>query len=159
MSSAENLLQRLDELVTQVVGQWDMYTTLIAITIVTALVYQIATSREPDTHPMLLARQAQAAAVRNPGESAVYRNHASPHGMPLNSGLNVKDPGGSKWSRGKDGDLRDIWRKAVTKSADGDGKAPGERGHLYTVLGSEKVLEHDLGQSVFCVSDSNSDMQ
>lgn len=145
MGPAENLLQRLDETVTQVVGQWNIYTTLLAVTIVSVLVYQVATSKDPDTHPMLLARQAQASAVRNPGESAVYRSHSCPHGMSLNSGLNVKDPGAAKWSRGRDGDLRDIWREAVTKPADGDARSPGDIGRLYTILGSENVIEHDLG--------------
>jgi hypothetical protein len=88
---------------------------------------------------MLLARQAVPSTVRNEGESAVYRSQAAPHGMPLNSGLNVKDTGVSKWSRGRDGDLRDIWRKVV------EGGENGAKGRLLTVLGSQKVNEHKLG--------------
>lgn len=63
--------------------------------------------------------------------------------MSLNVGLNVKDPGASKWSRGRDGDLRDIWRQAV-KGTSEDGK-PSVKGKLLTVLGEEKVIEHKLG--------------
>ena len=96
---------------------------------------------EPDVHPMLLARQAIPSTVRHEGESAVYRAQASPHAMPLKSGLNVKDPSGGKWVRGRDGDLRDIWRKAAMGGQD------GAKGRLLTVLGSQNVVEHKPGQS------------
>lgn len=139
-----SVLQKLDETVISVLGQWDIYTTILAVTIVSALVYKIATSRDPDVHPMLLARQAQASAVRNPGESATYRSHNVPHGMPLISGLDVKDPGASKWSRGRNGDLRDVWRAAVNGPSDAESKGQGS---IFTVLGKEKVIEHSLGQS------------
>lgn len=62
--------------------------------------------------------------------------------MPLNTGLNVKDPGASKWSRGRDGDLRDVWRQAVNSTSEG-GKST--QGKILTVLGAEKVIEHKLG--------------
>ncbi|KAJ4167926.1 hypothetical protein NW754_011741 [Fusarium falciforme] len=61
-----------------------------------------------------------------------------PHGMPLNAGLNVKDSGASKWSRGRNGDLRDVWRKAAT------GGEEGATGRLLTVLGSQNVVDHKL---------------
>lgn len=136
-----SVLQKLDETVISALGQWDIYTTILAVTIVSALVYKIATSRDPDVHPMLLARQAQASAVRNPGESATYRSHSVPHGMPLISGLDVKDPGASKWSRGRNGDLRDVWRAAVNGPSDAESKGQGS---IFTVLGKEKVIEHSL---------------
>lgn len=87
---------------------------------------------------MLLARQAVPSTVRNEGESAVYRSQAAPHGMPLNSGLNVKDPGASKWSRGRDGNLTDVWRKVAL------GGENGAKSNLMTVLGSQKVLDHKI---------------
>ena len=133
------LLESLDSGVTGLVGQWNGYSTGLVTLLVALITYRIMSSREPDVHPMLLARQAIAATVRNEGESAIYRCQAAPHGMPLNSGLNVKDAGVSKWSRGRDGDLRDIWRKAAAGAED------GARGRLLTVLGSENVLEHKLG--------------
>lgn len=63
--------------------------------------------------------------------------------MPLNTGLNVKDPGASKWSRGRDGDIRDVWRQAVNGVSE-QGK-PAGKGKILTVLGAEKVIEHSLG--------------
>src|ERR1700733_10787110 len=118
----DNMMLKLDESVTGIIGQWDIYSTAIAALLVSFVVYQLFTSRDPDAHPMLLARQTQASSVRQEGESAVFRSHSAPHGIPLNSGLNVKDPGDSKWARGRDGDLRDVWRRLVTGSLDREGK-------------------------------------
>ncbi|KAF4511051.1 hypothetical protein G6O67_002887 [Ophiocordyceps sinensis] len=130
------LLERLDTGVTGLFGQWNAYSTGLMTLLVAVVTYRIMSSREPDAHPMLLARQSVASTVRNEGESAVYRSQAAPHGMMLCPGLNVKDPGVSKWSRGRDGDLRDIWRRAAS------GDENGLKGRVVTVLGSEKVVEH-----------------
>ncbi|UNI18881.1 RNA helicase [Purpureocillium takamizusanense] len=132
------LLESLDAGVTGLVGQWNTYSTGLVTLLVAVVTYRIMSAREPDVHPMLLARQAIPATVRNEGESAVYRSQAAPHGMPLNTGLNVKDAGASKWSRGRDGDLRDVWRRAASGGED------GARGKILTVHGSEKVVEHKL---------------
>jgi hypothetical protein len=145
MGFGDNLMLKIDETVTGVLGEWDVYTTAILALIVTFFLYQVITTRDPDIHPMLLARQSQASPVRQEGQSAVFRSHSAPHGIPLNSGLNIKDPGDSKWTRGRDGDLRDVWRKVLTGVLDRDGKETGEIGKLFTVLGSEQVLEHNLG--------------
>lgn len=136
---------KLDMAVTDVFGQWDLYTTAIFATLITFFAYQVITTRDPDSHPMLLARQAQASPVRQEGESAVFRSHSAPHGIPLNSGLNVKDLGDSKWTRGRDGDLRDIWRKVVAGPVDHEGKPNGEPGTIMTVLGTENTVIHNLG--------------
>ena len=136
---------KLDQGVTHIFSQWDLYTTSIFAILISFWIYQVVTSRDPDAHPMLLARQAQASPVRREGESAIFRSHSAPHGIPLNSGLNIKDPGDSKWARGRDGDLRDVWRRAVAGGLDREGKETGEIGKLFTVLGSEHVLEHKLG--------------
>lgn len=135
---------KIDETITGVLGQWDIYTTTILAALIGFFAYQVLTTRDPDAHPMLLARQAQASPVRQPGESAVFRSHSAPHGIPLNSGLSVKDPGDSKWSRGKDGDLRDVWRKTITGPVDQEGKPTGEVGSISTVLGREKLVIHQL---------------
>ena len=124
------------------IGQWNLYSTGLVTLLLVVVSYRIVSSREPDVHPMLLARQAVASPVRNEGESPVYRSQAAPHGMPLNSGLNVKEPGAPKWSQGRDGDLRDVWRKVVQGGAD------GSKGKLLTVLGSHNVIEHKLGRSL-----------
>ncbi|RFU33475.1 hypothetical protein B7463_g2848, partial [Scytalidium lignicola] len=140
----DNLLLKLDETVTGLFADWDLFTTCLASTLVGFIFYQIFTSRDPDSHPMLLARQAQASSVRQEGESAVFRSPSVPHGMPLNTGLNVKDPGTSKWSRGRDGDLRDIWRKVVAGPTYHEGNTKNERGSIFTVLGSDQIIEHNL---------------
>jgi hypothetical protein len=147
MGLGDNLMLKLDETVTGVLGQWDIYTTAIAAALIGIFAYQVLTTRDPDAHPMLLARQAQASPVRQPGESAVFRSHSAPHGIPLNSGLNVKDPGDSKWARGRDGDLRDVWRKAISGSVDQHGKETGEVGDILTVLGMENIIIHSLRKS------------
>ncbi|KAF4876049.1 hypothetical protein CGCSCA1_v004735 [Colletotrichum siamense] len=144
MGFFDNVMLQMDEGVSGFFGQWNNYTTAIVTLLVVIVSYRIASSQDPDTHPMLLARQAQGSPVRQKGESPVYRSHSSPHGMPLNSGLNVKDPGASKWSRGRDGDLRDIWRKVVAGATGDDGKGVMGKGRLLTVLGSENVIEHKL---------------
>lgn len=139
----ENIMWQLDQGVTGLVYQWNGWSTAIATALVMFLSYQIFSRTDPDTHPLLLARQAQPSPVRQPGESSVYRSHSAPHGMPLNAGLNVKDPGASKWSRGRDGDIRDVWRQAV-KGTSEEGKPVG-KGKILTVLGADKVIEHSLG--------------
>lgn len=149
MGFGDNVMLKLDETVTGVLGQWDLYTTCIFAVLIGAFAYQVFTTRDPDAHPMLLARQAQASPVRQEGESAVFRSHSAPHGIPLNSGLQIKDPGDSKWSRGRDGDLRDIWRRVVSGALDREGKETGEIGKLFTVLGSEHVVENNLGKGIF----------
>jgi hypothetical protein len=144
MGVFDNMMLSLDETVTGVLGQWDIYSTCITGVVLLVLLYQVFTGRDPDIHPMLLERQSQPLPVRNPGESAVFRSHSSPHGMALNSGLNVKDPGESKWARGRDGDLRDVWKRIVNGNVNSEGKTVVERGRIMTVLGSEQVIEHDL---------------
>lgn len=141
----DNLMLQLDEFVTDIFGQWDAYTTGLFIVVITSFIYSVISFRDPDAHPMLLARQAQPSPVRQEGESAVFRSHSAPHGIPLNAGLNIKDPGDSKWSRGRDGDIRDIWRRVIAGALDREGKETGQIGKLFTVLGSENIVEHKLG--------------
>ncbi|KAI1284735.1 hypothetical protein F5Y07DRAFT_12855 [Xylaria sp. FL0933] len=135
------LLAQLDEGLSSLVGQWNVYSTGIVTILVLLITYSITSRVEPEIHPMLLARQGHGSPVRQEGESPIYRSNAAPHSMPLNSGLNVKEAGASKWSQGRDGDLRDIWRKAVSGSENEGAKG---KGRILTVLGSEKVIEHKL---------------
>ncbi|KAK4137659.1 acetyl-CoA synthetase-like protein [Trichocladium antarcticum] len=143
MGFFDNLLVSFDDGVSGLFGQWNLWTSLIVTALAGFLAYHIATRQDPDTHPFLLARQSQAAPVRQPGESPLYRSQGAPHGMPLNPGLNVKDPGASKWARGRDGDLRDIWRQAVAGVQE-DGPTRGATGRVLTVLGAQNVEEHCL---------------
>ncbi|TPX08229.1 uncharacterized protein E0L32_001875 [Thyridium curvatum] len=138
----DNAMWHLDQGITGFFGQWNAYSSALVTLLLMIVSYQIFTRQDPDTHPMLLARQAQGSPVRQEGESPVFRSHAAPHGMPLNSGLNVKDAGASKWARGRDGDLRDVWRRAINGAPEGEG--PAGKGRILTVLGREKVLEHSL---------------
>lgn len=138
------LLETLDQKIATTLSDWNLYTTLIAVSIVAFLAYPILYPSEPDTHPLLLARQASAAPVRNKNESAVYRCPEIPHGYPLKTGLNVKNPGEPRWKSGKDGDLRDVWREVVQGGKVGaDGKEV-PTGAVLSVFGKEKVVEHDL---------------
>ncbi|EHK26791.1 uncharacterized protein TRIVIDRAFT_217405 [Trichoderma virens Gv29-8] len=101
-----SILESLHTGITGFIGQWNADSTGLVTLLIVLVTYRIASSREPDVHPLLLARQAGASAVRNESESTAYRCPAAPHSRPLNSGLDVKDPGASRWSRGRDGDIR-----------------------------------------------------
>ncbi|KAL9606959.1 MAG: hypothetical protein Q9167_008078 [Letrouitia subvulpina] len=144
MADASSFVQQLDAQLEKLFAGYNIYTTLILIGIFTYLVYPLFFSKDPDTHPFLLARQSSASFVRQPGESAIFRSLETPHGYPLRSGLNVKDPGAPKWSSGKDGDLRDVWRKAVQGPTSDDGKSSGLPGKVLTVLGKTEIVEHKL---------------
>lgn len=144
----DNWMYTLDETLTSVLGQWDIYSTSIFAVLLVFFGYQVFTSRDPDTHPMMLARQAQASPVRQQGESPIFRSSSSPHGMDLNTGLNVRDPGLSKWARGRDGDIRDVWRRVAQGAVDKEGTPTGVKGKIVTVHGSETIIEHNLGEFV-----------
>ncbi|KAL9610412.1 MAG: hypothetical protein Q9204_009081, partial [Flavoplaca sp. TL-2023a] len=146
MAEGSSLLQQLDAGLEQLFAGWNIYTTLLTVALVTYLVYPIFFTQDPDTHPLLLARQSSPSYVRQPGESAVFRSLETPLSYPLKSGLNVRDPGAPRWSAGKDGDLRDVWRKAARGPVDDEGKSNGEPGKIYTVLGKEGVTEHNLAE-------------
>ena len=74
------LLELIDTAITDALHEWNVYTTLIAFALVGFLAWVIYDNADSDTHPLLLARQAQASYVRQPGESAVFRSPETPHG-------------------------------------------------------------------------------
>lgn len=135
-----NVIEQLDAKIADVLASWNIYTTLIAVILAGFVVYPLIFWDEPDTHPLLLARQAQASPIRHPGESAIYRSVEVPHGYPLKSGLNVKEPDAPKWTAGKDGDVRDIWREVVR------GSATSPASIIMTVHGKDAAVEHDLAE-------------
>jgi len=141
--SETTLLERLDAHLDEFFRGWNWLSTVLALVLVLYLVYPLIVSGEPDTHPLLLSRQANISQIRQPGESAVYRSLDTPHNFPLRSGLNVKEAGAGKWATGKDGDLRDIWRRAVNGSVTENGMKMGETGKIHTVIG-QRVVDHDL---------------
>ncbi|KAI5867253.1 hypothetical protein GGS23DRAFT_592586 [Durotheca rogersii] len=137
-----SLLNQFDDGLSSLLAQWNVYSTVLVTVLALIVTYSVMNRVDPDIHPMLLARQASGSPVRQNGESPIYRGNSAPHGMPLNSGLNVRESGAQKWAPGRNGDLRDVWRRVVTgNSEDSGNKATGR---ILTVLGSEKVLEHDL---------------
>ncbi|KAJ2988397.1 hypothetical protein NUW58_g3997 [Xylaria curta] len=141
--SFSGFLAQLDDGLSSLVGQWNVYSTAIVTLLVLLTTYSITSRVEPEIHPMLLARQGHGSPVRQEGESPIYRSNAAPHSMPLNSGLNVKEPGASKWAQGRDGDLRDIWRKAIAGSTEGDGA--GGKGRFLTV---HRHRENDITRQI-----------
>lgn len=138
------VVERLDAQLERFFAGWNIWSTLLALLILVAFLYPLFSSQDPDTHPLLLSRQANVAAVRQPGESAVYRALEVPHGYPLKSGLNVKSKGASRWSAGRDGDLRDIWRRIVGGPESAEGESTGPPGKILTVFGKEDIEDHDL---------------
>ncbi|KAK5166469.1 uncharacterized protein LTR77_008012 [Saxophila tyrrhenica] len=136
-----NILEQLDAQLASLLYDWSFSTTLIALIIAAFVAYPIFYPSEPDTHPLLLARQSAIGSVRNKNESAVYRSPEVPADTPLRSGLGVKDASAPRWSAGKDGDLRDVWREVMK-----GGKNDVAKGSIMTVLGKEELVEHDVEQ-------------
>ncbi|KKY18365.1 hypothetical protein UCRPC4_g04982 [Phaeomoniella chlamydospora] len=137
-------LEKADALLVQLFAGWNNLTTVLVTVIILYVAYPWLTWRDPDTHPLLLARQATSSPVRKKGESAVYRSLECPYGYPLRNGLNVKDPDAPKWSPGRNGDIRDIWRRAIQGPLNDDGTPSGQKGKILTVLGREQVLTHEF---------------
>lgn len=145
MAVQGSLLEQLDAALTDLLADWNIYTTAFAGIIIAFVAYSVVSSKDSDIHPFLLARQSTPSPIRQPGESATYRSLETPHGFPLRLGLNVKDPGAPKWTAGRRGDLRDIWKAAVRGALNPDGTVSGKQGKIYTVLGKQAV-EHSLAQ-------------
>lgn len=74
------LLEQIDGAISNVLADWNIYTTILAGSILAFVGWVIYDTVDADTHPLLLARQAQASYVRQPGESAVFRSPETPHG-------------------------------------------------------------------------------
>lgn len=74
------LLEQLDGAISSLLEGWNVYTTVLSVGILGFIGWVIFDSADADTHPLLLARQAQASYVRQPGESAVFRSPETPHG-------------------------------------------------------------------------------
>ncbi|KAJ5737632.1 uncharacterized protein N7483_002757 [Penicillium malachiteum] len=142
---SDQLLNKLDTVVADILADWNIYTTIVAGLVVTFAIYSVVSAKDPDVHPFLLARQSTSSPIRQSGESATYRSLETPYGFPLRAGLNVKDPGAPKWTAGRKGDLRDIWRTAVHGALNEDGSTSKARSKIYTVLG-KRAVEHSLSQ-------------
>ncbi|EMC93947.1 hypothetical protein BAUCODRAFT_214756 [Baudoinia panamericana UAMH 10762] len=139
-----NYLEQTDALLASFLSDWGFLTTILAVVIAGLLAYPFLFAEEPDTHPLLLARQSSSAPVRNKNESAAYRSPEVPYGTSLKSGLNVRDAGAPRWASGKDGDLRDVWREVLRGGSVGDDGKEVPKGLVMTVLGREELVEHDI---------------
>ena len=138
-SSSGSILQIIDSQLDSLFADWNIYSTLLLSAFIAYLIIPLFIGSEPDTHPLLLARQASPSPVRQSGESAVYRAIDIPYGFPLRTGLRVKDEGASKWSAGRDGDLRDIWREAAKP------RAPTEKpSQILSVKGKDEPISHNI---------------
>lgn len=143
------VMQRLDAQLDVLFSDWNSITTCFAAALLIYVLWPKLFAPGPDTHPLLLARQANISSVRREGESAIYRSLETSHGFPLKTGLNVKPPGAPAWQRGKDGDLRDIWLRAASgplKGAVVVGEPPSadptKKTMIQSIAGSE-VTDHD----------------
>ena len=135
-TNGSSFLEQIDSQLEHLFAGWSIYTTILTLVFVGYLAYPVFFTYDPDTHPLLLARQASSSPVRQPGESAVYRSLEAPYGYPLRTGLNVKDSGAPKWTSGRDGDVRDVWKKALEG-------VDGKKGRIISVMGKE-TFEHSL---------------
>lgn len=113
-----NAIVKVDEVAQKVVASWNIYSTALATSIAVVAGYKLLCSQEPDIHPLLLARQAAESELRREGESATFRSLQTPHGYALKTGLGISDPETPKWTPGRDGDLRDIWRAVLRGAVD-----------------------------------------
>ena len=138
------LMNQLDYQLEQLFSAWNFWSTLLIFGVFFTLVYPLLVYREPDTHPLLLSRQSNVSMVRMPGESATYRSLEVPDGLSLRTGLNVRSEGDSKWRIGKDGDVRDVWKRVIDGTLTDDGKRTGHRSNIQTVYGLEEVETHEI---------------
>jgi hypothetical protein len=74
------LIEQLDGLIADLLAGSNIYTYALVGVIVGFIAWTILDIQDPDTHPLLLARQSQASYVRQPGESAIFRCPEIPHG-------------------------------------------------------------------------------
>lgn len=74
------LIDQLDQGIAEFLSGWNIYSTILTLALLGFVGYVIYDTQDADTHPLLLARQAQASYVRQPGESAIFRSPEIPHG-------------------------------------------------------------------------------
>lgn len=147
-TAAPSVAESLDAAIASFFASHNPVTYLLLAIVTIILVYPLFISSDPDTHPFLLARQAQGAPIRNSGESPVYRALEVPHGYPLKASLGVKDPGSPKWTSGRQGDVRDILARAVrgpTKE-DGSGFDAAKVGKIFTLLGKDESVPTQMSE-------------
>lgn len=153
------LVNQLDAALSDFFAGWNGYSTLLAFTLVAFVAFVLYDSADADTHPLLLARQAQASYVRQPRESAVFRSPETPHGYPLRTGLAVRPPGAPMYSAGQDGDLRAVWKRVTGEIPLDKGAASRGSATLMTVLGTDGVSEHRIADLTLDIAVVGSHLQ
>ncbi|KKA27735.1 hypothetical protein TD95_001295, partial [Thielaviopsis punctulata] len=136
-SFTTQVIDQLKEWVQDAFDQWSLTSSLLTIFLFGLLLAGTIWAYESELHPMQLARQSMRSEMRHPGQSAIYRAAAQGFNG-LVKGLNVVEDGAPKFSHGRDGDLRDVWRKFAK------GNDKGEKSVITTVLGLEKKVTHDV---------------
>ncbi|CAI6305793.1 unnamed protein product [Periconia digitata] len=137
------LIDQLDSLIGDLLAGSNVYTYGLLAAIVGWIGWTIFDIQDADTHPLLLARQAQASYVRNHGESAAFRSPETPHGYALRSGLGVKPPGAPMYTAGRDGDLRDIWRRVIGEIPLERGQSSSGTANIISVFGKD-ITDHSI---------------
>lgn len=74
------IIEQLDAALANLLSGWNVYSSVLLVGIVGFVVFVMLDTQDADTHPLLLARQAQAAYIRQPGESPAFRSPETPHG-------------------------------------------------------------------------------
>lgn len=74
------IVEQLDSALAELLSGWNVYTTALSVGILGFIGWVVYDTQDADTHPLILARQAQASYVRQPGESAIFRSPETPHG-------------------------------------------------------------------------------
>lgn len=57
----------------------------------------------------------------------------------------MKPPGAPAYTAGKDGDLRDIWRRVTGEIPLDKNASAGQSGRILTIFGKEDIAEHNTG--------------
>jgi hypothetical protein len=142
-----NILEQVDNQIASLISGWNIY-SFVFLALLGLMVYSFVAVQDPDIHPMILCRQSAAGMIRNQGESAVYRSPDVSHGMPLRSGLAVKLPSDPPYTAGRDGDLRDIWKRVTGEiplpAIRGAPPSTGELPKILTVFGKEDITDHSI---------------
>ncbi|KAL5606610.1 hypothetical protein BROUX41_003008 [Berkeleyomyces rouxiae] len=116
--------------------EWSLSSTLLLMTLLSLWLISTLWTYDSELHPMQLARQSTRSEVRQPGESSLYRAAALGFNG-LVKGLDIVEEGAPKFSKGRDGDLRDVWQRFAKGAAD------GKKSSISTVLGMQKTNVHD----------------
>lgn len=83
---------------------WSLAAAAAVVAGIVLLLYNQYALHQKDIHEVALNQQASISPSRKEDETAVYRNNQTPHGLPLLTGLQIR-----QGFRLRNGNLRDIW--------------------------------------------------